>query len=766
MLRTIRLQTVSMPRFFTDDLARSLFFCLSAALLARVQPVPGLMPFAVPLLAACLAAGVNPLFVLAGALTGAVHSGGFQPAAALSCAAAAAGVLLLRRLPERFSADASLSVLSGLSVLIPGAPLAAGGPWESLRWMACAAAAAAGAPFFRAWAGVRLSRRHLMPEERVGLILFLCACAAGLSALWTPLALTASMAVTILSAGLGPGAAACTGLGAGAVLMLTGLEPVRAAGLGVCGMIAGLAPPRQRWLAPLLFATAACLSFLTVGTPWPDPVCALTAASVSLILPESWTGRARQWLSGEARGACDPDRLAMRLRAESERKLRALSAAFGELSDSYRLPVDVPDEQHLIAEMRDHLCENCPHYARCWVSGDNRTVRFLCQLISEAIDWANGDCAEPLFGDEMPPDVLRQCHRGRTIPQRLGVLLEEFARKRRSEMKRGQVNQLISAQFMQAQMLLGGLADAQARPMRIRGRQAARARAALDRAGVEAAEVMALRGARQMEIVAALRRGCWSPELAARASAQLSRTFGRAYVPGESPGCAEMKFVRLARMKAGASACCHSRQAGTPCGDSHMIRPLEGERLLMMISDGMGSGEDAARESAQTLRLLGQFLEADVDRELALETVNELMLARTDSDMFATVDMCVIDLAAGTAEFLKLAACRSVIVRKEEILIIEGGRLPLGILEGVSASRQRVELEPGDVVVMASDGVMDALGEEEMERVLLEFRHQPPEMLAETVVRRAEARTDAARRDDMTVVCARVTQRRTALRAG
>jgi stage II sporulation protein E len=184
----------------------------------------------------------------------------------------------------------------------------------------------------------------------------------------------------------------------------------------------------------------------------------------------------------------------------------------------------------------------------------------------------------------------------------------------------------------------------------------------------------------------------------------------------------------------------------------------------MMISDGMGSGEDAARESAQTLRLLGQFLEADVDRELALETVNELMLARTDSDMFATVDMCVIDLAAGTAEFLKLAACRSVIIRKEEILIIEGGRLPLGILEGVSASRQRAELEPGDVVVMASDGVMDALGEEEMERVLLEFRHQPPEMLAETVVRRAEARTDAARRDDMTVVCARITQRRTALR--
>ena len=217
-----------------------------------------------------------------------------------------------------------------------------------------------------------------------------------------------------------------------------------------------------------------------------------------------------------------------------------------------------------------------------------------------------------------------------------------------------------------------------------------------------------------------------------------------------------MRFVRLPRMKASVSACCHSRLAEAACGDSHVIRELEGDRLLLMISDGMGSGAAAARESAQTLRLLGQFLAADVRYDLALATVNELMLARTDSDMFATVDLCVVDLIAGVAEFSKLAACRSVILRRDEIISVEGGRLPLGILEGVSASRQRVELEPGDVVVMASDGVMDALGEEEMERVLLEFRHQPPEMLAETIVSQTERHAETLHRDDMTVVCARI----------
>ena len=764
MLRTVKARFVSVPA--ADELARCAFLGSSVALLARVQPAAGLAPFALAMFAAALAVKGNPIFLLLGSLSGIFHKSGFNPAILLGSAALLAGFpltqLLFRRLQRHPRPETILSVLAGLSVLLPGAALAAGGPWQSLRLVGCTALAAASAPFFRALLQLRLTRRHLMPEERTGLMIFLCAAAAGLAGLWTPLALAAVMIAALIAAPLGSGLAACTALTGGASLMLVGLEPVRAAGVGICGMLAGLAPPRQRWLSPVLLSAGGLTAFLTMGVPWIDPLCALAASSAALLLPEPWTDRARQWLSGEERGACDPDRLAFRLRAESERKLRALSEAFGELSDSYRIPVDVPDEQRLIAEMRDRLCENCPHYAGCWVGGDNRAVRFLCQLISESIDWAAGDCSEPLFGDEMPPDVLRQCHRGRSIPARLGVLLEEFARKRRSEMKRGQVNQLISAQFMQAQMLLCGLADAQAQPLRIRGRQAARARAALDRAGIEAAEVMALRGARQMEIVATLRRGCWSPELAAGASVQLSRTFGRPYAPGEGVGGPELKFIRLSRLKASASACCHPGVPGMPCGDSHMIRPLEGDRMLLMISDGMGSGEAAARESAQTLRLLGRFLAADVPKELALETVNELMLARTDSDMFATVDLCVIDLAAGVAEFSKLAACRSVIVRKEKILNIEGGRLPLGILEGVRPSGCRVRLEPGDVIVMASDGVMDAAGEEPLEKILIEYSHQPPEMLAETIVRKMEERVDNNHRDDMTVVCARVSQRRAA----
>ena len=203
------------------------------------------------------------------------------------------------------------------------------------------------------------------------------------------------------------------------------------------------------------------------------------------------------------------------------------------------------------------------------VLGGARTIApcaFLCQLVSEAIDWAAGDRAEPLFGDELPPELLRQCHRGRSIPARLGEPLEEFARKRRSEMKRSAVNQP-DLGAVHAGADAAARAGGRSRRDRcgVRGRQAARARAALDRAGIEAADVMALRGARRMELVVALKQGRWSPELAARASAQLSRVFGRAYAPGEGGGGAEMRFVRLSRLRATAAAVsCHSRQAACP----------------------------------------------------------------------------------------------------------------------------------------------------------------------------------------------------------
>jgi len=196
------------------------------------------------------------------------------------------------------------------------------------------------------------------------------------------------------------------------------------------------------------------------------------------------------------------------------------------------------------------------------------------------------------------------------------------------------------------------------------------------------------------------------------------------------------------------------------------IESLSADTLAIMLSDGMGYGEAANKESARTLRLLWKFLTAGVDISLALETVNELMLAHPGEDMFATVDLCRLNLAAGTASFSKLAACRSVILRNGQLINIEGGRLPLGILERVRPCEETIEVFPDDTIVMFSDGFEDALREPDiLEDVLKECNGLPPQQMAEALLRSAESHR-CGQTDDITVICVQLEGKLKHLKSG
>ncbi|MBP3409779.1 MAG: SpoIIE family protein phosphatase [Clostridia bacterium] len=147
------------------------------------------------------------------------------------------------------------------------------------------------------------------------------------------------------------------------------------------------------------------------------------------------------------------------------------------------------------------------------------------------------------------------------------------------------------------------------------------------------------------------------------------------------------------------------------------------------------------------------FLDAGISRTLALETVNRRLLMKSTEEMFATMDLCILDLNTGVAEFTKFAACRTLILRGRELLQIEGGQLPLGILEGVQPGISRVRLRPGDLLVMGSDGVMEAGDALMIEHLVQKHTTCPPQQLAEILVREAGLRRARDRQDDLTCIC-------------
>ena len=720
-------------------------------LMMRFELMLRASPLAAALMAAGLSAGRSPGALAAGCLLGMLRlpPGNIPLLPAVSCALVLASELMFSLLPsaKKWNAETRVSLVSGLCVLLPGLVAAGGNLTESVRALSCAALAAAAAPFFMPALALQPDRTRLVLQEKIGAVLIACGCIAGLHSLCAPLAELSCVLMLLLV----PGPASGTTLGV--ALIFGGGGMGRAAALAIASLVGSLKICALRWQRSLMVCMATAAVHAYALSDALDIRWALCAAAVYMLLPEKFVHRMQNILSPAREAACDPRRIAREITAETRHRLRALGDAFSEMAESSAAPTGVPDEQELICEMRSRLCTGCAGYETCWTGESSHAVRLLCSLIGDALERVDAPPGmRVLFSDgDIPPGVLRICRRGRMIPDRLGLLLRDFAEKRRSEIKRCATGQIMAVQFTQAREILYGLARD------LEGEALSEARleqlqAALTQAGLAGCRVSGF--GPEPARLRVTHPEQWRKEDARRAQLALQHAAGYRLLP-RLQGDA-LVFMCAPRLAADTGSSCRSGIAGETCGDSHMVRMLDASRLLLALSDGMGSGEAAACESAQALRLLWRFLEAGISRPLALETVNRQLLNGSCEDMFATIDLCIIDLNTGIAEITKLAACRTLILRGKELVRIEGGNLPLGILESVQPSVHRFRLRPGDMLVMGSDGVMEAGDAMLMERIARENAACAPEQLAETMVREAGLRRSTGRSDDLTCICVRM----------
>ncbi|MBO5109848.1 MAG: SpoIIE family protein phosphatase [Clostridia bacterium] len=179
-----------------------------------------------------------------------------------------------------------------------------------------------------------------------------------------------------------------------------------------------------------------------------------------------------------------------------------------------------------------------------------------------------------------------------------------------------------------------------------------------------------------------------------------------------------------------------------------------GDRFYALISDGMGSGTDAADTSGLCGLLLEQLLTAGNDRETALELLNDFIRQR-QVECSATVDLAEIDLITGEGCFSKSGAAPTFIKRGEDVFKLQAKTIPVGIARSTDAEHVRFPLKSGDVVVMISDGV--AAGFEESGWLLRLIDEAWTEDLDEMCRRILDgARENNLRTDDMTVCLVRV----------
>ncbi|MDD2496820.1 MAG: stage II sporulation protein E [Desulfitobacteriaceae bacterium] len=204
-----------------------------------------------------------------------------------------------------------------------------------------------------------------------------------------------------------------------------------------------------------------------------------------------------------------------------------------------------------------------------------------------------------------------------------------------------------------------------------------------------------------------------------------------------------------------------AKEEGNICGDCSETILLQDGKQILMLSDGMGTGSKAAMESSTTLALLEQLLETGFNQQVAINTINSVLMLRSQEESFATLDLCIIDLYNGQVDFVKIGASPSYIKKADGVSVVRASCLPMGILHNVEVETIPEQVDAGDIIVMATDGLLEyGCGQEGNEDwvvvALKESTENNPQKLAEYLLRSAVHLSGGQPRDDITVMVALV----------
>ena len=144
------------------------------------------------------------------------------------------------------------------------------------------------------------------------------------------------------------------------------------------------------------------------------------------------------------------------------------------------------------------------------------------------------------------------------------------------------------------------------------------------------------------------------------------------------------------------------------CGDHIAIFKSDQAYFYALISDGMGSGTNAAFTSDICAVFLEKMLSAGNRVEISLRMLNSFIRSKNSStgdECSATIDLMELDLLNGQAVFVKNGAPPTYVVRGNTVYKLRSRTFPIGILKDSDIQLLQFRTHPGDVVVMVSDGV-------------------------------------------------------------
>ncbi len=179
---------------------------------------------------------------------------------------------------------------------------------------------------------------------------------------------------------------------------------------------------------------------------------------------------------------------------------------------------------------------------------------------------------------------------------------------------------------------------------------------------------------------------------------ELARELQLSILPHEFPPLPEFDFAAQSQP---------AQQVG---GDFYDVIPLSGDRVGLVIADVSDKGMPAALYMALTRSLIHAEAKRSSSPRRVLLNVHRLLMEMSKAEMFVTAFYGVLDATKSTLRYARAGHDRPLLYRRNtrECQFLGAPGMLLGYLDKVSLAEAEVEVQPGDVLVLYSDGITDA----------------------------------------------------------
>lgn len=495
----------------------------------------------------------------------------------------------------------------------------------------------------------------------------------------------------------------------------------------------------------------------------------LSGAVISLVIPRNYFGMA-EWF--KVKESTKDEQYFLRLQNIMIEQVNGFSKAFADLSQSFdkivdkKLVLNEKDIKDIIESTGEKMCMDCAMKNFCWKDYLQATYKSGYEMINLI------EKKGTLQLTDIPECFSKSCINPENFAFSLSFSLEIFKRNMIWKNRLVEMRNLIGSQFEAVSSSLQTLASTVKNDINFNREYERMIKNYLYNKGINVQDAIVLELRGHVEAIHLFIDYRIDKDLKEKLVKYIATAIDE-HVEMEKFEYAQPKgycYFKLKLQKQfGISASAVMRPKEKVSGDVFSYRQIVDGQYLLALADGMGSGEEAQAESTATMELFEDLMASGFERPLAVQMINSMLVLKSDIESFSTMDVTIVDEYTGIAEFLKMGAASSFILRGNEVTTIRSDSLPLGILEHIDVEVYQKQLQDGDIIVMVTDGMLESKNEygskeDTFKHFILEMESHNPEYMAKHLMQKCVDLLGGGDQDDMTVLVARVWKQQEALR--